>query len=142
MIAPFDVDIRVLDEQIENLFRGRTAVEDVAHDVQTVDRQPLDQQRHRDDKVVGVDLYDGLEDVVVVAHLILILVGLGVEELIDDIGVVGRGRLAHLGARVFGRQVARELQHQLEGVSVPFAVDVCFLFQQAELLLGVIDQGA
>ena len=64
--------------------------------MQPVDREPLYQLRERDNEVLGSELSDGIEDLLVVAHLIVVLVSLSVEKLVENVGVVLGHRLAHL----------------------------------------------
>ena len=96
VVAPFYVDAGVLYQQFDDLVRRIAAVKDVADDMQTVYRQPLDQLSQRDHKAVGVDTQDGLEDLIVISYLIVVLVGLGVHQLVDDVRKVLRHGFAHL----------------------------------------------
>ena len=89
------------EQAVHNLGRAAAAVEDIAHQVQVVDGQALDERSERLDKVVCAGgLQDGLHDALVIAHAIVVLVRVRVQQLVDDIGVVARDGLAHLGARV------------------------------------------
>ena len=63
------------EQTVHNLGRAAAAVEDVAHQVQVVDGQALDERGERLDKVVGAcGLQDGLHDALVIAHTIVVLV--------------------------------------------------------------------
>ena len=89
------------EQTVHNLGRAAAAVEDVAHQVQVVDGQALDERGERLNKVVGAGgLQDGLHDALVIAHAIVVLVRVRVQQLVDDIGVIARDGLTHLGARV------------------------------------------
>ena len=142
VIAPFNIHAGVLHQQFDDPVRRIAAVEDIAHDVQAVYREALDQLGERDHEVLRVDAQDGLEDLVMIAHLVVVLIRLGVHQLVDDVGEVLGHRLAHFGARVFGREVARELQHLFERGAVPFVVDRILLVEEAELFFRIVDQRA
>ena len=96
MVAPFDVERVVLHQQVDDLIRSVAAVEDIADNVESVYCQPLYQTREREDEVVRAHADDGVEDVLMVAYLVVVLVLLRVEKLVDDVGVVVRGRFTHL----------------------------------------------
>ena len=101
VVAPLDVERMVGEQAVHNLGSAAAAVEDVAHQVQVVDGQALDERGERLDKVVGAGgLQDGLHDALVIAHAIVVLVRVRVQQLVDDVGVVARDGLTHLGARV------------------------------------------
>ena len=133
---------RTRGEQLHDLVRRITAVEDISDDVQPVDRKAFEQLRERDQKVLRADFDDRVEDDLVIVHLIVVLVLLRVQQLVENIGIVLGHRLAHLGARVFGGQRARQLDHDVERARVPFAVGDALVTQQAELFFGIVDQCA
>ena len=53
VVTPLDVEIMIITESIHDNMRTRSAVENVAHDVERVNREPLNQVTHRDDEIVG-----------------------------------------------------------------------------------------
>ena len=67
--------------------------------------EPLDEVGERADEVLdGVGLQDARDDAVVVAHAVVALVGVRVQELVDDVGVVARDRLPDLRSGVAARE--------------------------------------
>ena len=96
VVAPLDVEGMSAHEQIDNLFGGVAPVEDIADNMQPVYREALYQLRERNNEVLCSELGDGIKDLLVVAHLIVVLVALGVEKLVENVGVVLGHRLAHL----------------------------------------------
>lgn len=110
--------------------------------MQTVHCQPLDHTGNGSDEGIRpVDLDDGGDDAVVVVLLVL-HAGIGVEQLIDDVGKVRRQRLTDLGTGVFGGHHPADLRKTPQGYPVPVAQiagHVCLdVFQ---LVLGVVDEG-
>ena len=108
------------EQAVHNLGRAAAAVENVAHQVQVVDGQALDERGERLDKVVGAGgLQDGLHNALVIAHTIVVLVRVRVQQLVDDIGVVARDGLTHLGAGVAARKRASDHDELVEHRLVP-----------------------
>ena len=143
VVAPLDVVAVVLRQRVEDDVRPGPAVEDVADDVQAVDRQPLDHVAHGDDEGVGpADRDDRVQDAVEV-----VLLGGArrvrlVEQLLDHVGEVGRQHLAHLRAGVLHRDGAAYLRELVERHLVP-VVQVGFArLDEPELLLRIVDQRA
>lgn len=69
--------------------------------------------------------------------------GIGlVEQLLDDVGEVLGQCLAHLGAGVFGRNVAAYLRKLVERNAVPVVQVALLTLDKLQFLLGVIDQRA
>ena len=63
------------EQAVHNLGSAAATVEDIAHQVQVVDGQTLDERGKRLDKVVGAGgLQNGLHDALVIAHAIVVLV--------------------------------------------------------------------
>ena len=76
--------------------RSRTAIVDVAQNVQLVDGQALDDVTDGADEIIGTPCrYDGVYDDADIGCLIVIAETL-VQQLLDDIGKILRQRLAHL----------------------------------------------
>ena len=67
VVAPFDVEGVILHQAVQNAVGMGPAVEDIAHEVQAVHGEALDERRERLDEVVGrARLDDGLDDLLVV----------------------------------------------------------------------------
>ena len=102
-----------------------------------------------DDVVVGthvfvdlgpVDVDDGVDDVLVIVLFIVNLV-VGVEQLVNDVGVFRRQGLADLGTGVLGGGQAAHLDEPVEGDAVPFAHVVDLVPQLFQLLRRIVDEG-
>ena len=131
------------EQAVHNLGRTAAAVEDVAHQVQVVDGQALDERGERLDKVVGArGLQDGLNDALVIAHAIVILVRMRVQQLVDDVGVVARDGLTHLGARVAARKRAGDHDELVEHRLEPGGGVLVLAADQVDLLARVVDERA
>ena len=131
------------EQAVHNLGRAAAAVEDVAHQVQVVDGEALDERGERLDKVVGAGgLQDGLHDALVIAHAIVILVRVRVQQLVDDIGVVARDGLTHLGARIAARKRAGDHDELVKHRLVPGGRVLALAADQLDLLARVVDERA
>ena len=140
VVAPLDVHAVVVQQGVHDNIRPWTAVEDIAHDVQMVHRQALDDAGHRLDEAGGLaDADDGVDDVLVVIPLVGLLV-VGVEQLVDDVGIVLGQSLSHLGAGVLGGHPAADFNEPVEGDLVPLVQILYLLLHQGQLFLGVIDE--
>ena len=115
---------------------------DVPHDVHVVHRHTLDDGGHRLDEPVGLaQVDDGGDDVLVVVPLVRLVV-VGVEQLVDDVGVVLGEGLAHLGPGVLGGHPPADLNEAVEGDAVPLVhILICFV-ELLQLVLRVVDEGA
>ena len=103
MVAPLDVGalVRAAQQAIHDLRGAATAIEDVTHQVDVVDGEYFDKFREGEDEVFsGVGFQDRVDDALVVAHAVVVLVRVRVQQLVDDVGEVMRDGLAHLGASV------------------------------------------
>ena len=116
----------------------RAAVEYVAHYVQTVHDQPLDDGCKRDDKCVcTADVCDRGDDMLVIGPLVLIVRG-SVQQFVDDIFKVLWKRLPHFGARIFGSAQAAHLDHTVKRDTVPLVVRLAA--QLLQLAVGIVDE--
>lgn len=85
-----------------------------------VDGEALDERGKRLDKVVGAGgLQNGLHDALVIAHAIVVLVRMRVQQLVDDVGVIARDGLTHLGARIAARKRAGDHDELVKHRPVP-----------------------
>ena len=87
VVAPLDIEGMVIHQAVHDFIRLRTAVKDVADDVEMINNEPLNQLCHGDDEVFGAaDFEDGLDDRLVVCFFIEHLRLFG-DQLLDDIRV-------------------------------------------------------
>ena len=143
MVAPLYVHAVVGHQAVHDDVGAGAPVKDVPHQVEVVHRQALDELAQLDQEIgrpVQVD--DGVDDVFIVIPLVrLIFLVVGVDQLVDDIGVLRRHGLAHLGPGVLGADQAAQVDEPVEGDAVPFPHIVALPLDLLQLLLGVVDEG-
>ena len=143
MVSPLDVDVVVRHQAVHDAVAVRAAVIDVAHHVQVLDGQALDEHAERADEVVADAVFhDGVNDALVVLVAAHLAGTRGAQELLEDGGVVGGQRLAYVGARVEARDVPREPDQVHERLPVPVGQVEVAPAQLGEPLLGVVDERA
>ena len=142
VIAPLDVPRLVAAHHVHDDVRPRSAVVDVAQDVQLVDGQPLYDVTQGADEVVGAPRRDdGVHDDRHVGRLVLV-VGTLVQQLLNDVRELLRQRLAHLRARVLRRHVAAHLHQLVNRQVVPVVHILLCRLDELQFLFGVVDQRA
>ncbi len=101
VIAPLDVHRVIIHQAVHDGGRSRSSVKDVAHDVQVIDDQPLNQLAQGDDKIFRpVNANNRGNDFIIIVFLIGKIDAL-IDQFLDDVGEIFRQRLAHLGTGVF-----------------------------------------
>ena len=141
VIAPLHVHRVILAECIQNDMRSRPPVENISHNVQMVDHQPLDQVAQRDDKFLRpANADDGVDDLVIICLFILHL-RLLCDQFLNDIGKVFGQRLSHLGPGVFRRNPLCDLHKPVQRDLVPVLNGslILLLRDNIQLLLRIID---
>ena len=142
VIAPLDVPRLVAAHHVHDDVRPRSAVVNVAQDVQLVYGQPLYDVTQGADEVVGAPRRDdGVHDDRHVGRLVLV-VGTLVQQLLDDVRELLRQRLAHLRARVLRRHVAAHLHQLVNRQVVPVVHVLLCRLDELQFLFGVVDQRA
>ncbi len=136
VVAPDKVHTVHVHKIVHDHLRGGAAVENVADDVQLVYRQTGDEIGKRHDEPVG---NAGLDNAVDDALKIFALVGIvfvGVDELLDNIGIFLRQTGAHLDAGIFVRSLAADGHKAVDRHAVP-GIGVC---RGSKLPFGIIEQ--
>ena len=127
VIAPLEVEVVVGQEALHDDISPWAAVEDVAHDMQPVDRQALDGLAQGRDEVIGLPrLDDGVEDGADVGRLLGVHTVL-VRQLLCDVAVLRGQRLAHLTAGVLLADALQHLDELIERDLVPVIGDLARL---------------
>ena len=140
VVAPLDVHAVVVQQGVQDDVRPGAPVEDVPHHVEVIHRQALDELAQLHQKVGGpADVNDGGDDVLVVVPLVVVLV-VGVEHLVQDVGILLRHGLAHLGTGVLGAGQPAQLNQPVEGDAVPLPHVGGVPPDLLQLLAGVVDQ--
>ena len=144
VVAPLDVYVVVAHEQVQNDVRTRATVKQVAHDVQLVHRQTLDQLAQPHDETVCPAVLDDAAHDLPIIQVFVVVLKMGVEQLVQDIAAAGRQALPHMVAGVFGRYQPTDVNEPQQGVGVPL-VQLFFagaaVLELRQLFVGVVDQG-
>ena len=77
-----------------------------------------------------------------IAHAIVVLVRVRVQQLVDDVGVIARDGLTHLGARVAARKRACDHDELVKHRLVPGWRVLALAADQLDLLARVVDERA
>ena len=140
VVAPLNVEVVVITQDIHDQVCPGTSVVDVAYHVQQVDRQPLDQVGQSDDEIVGPTCGDdGSDDLIDIGRFVG-FDGRLVQQLLDDVGKLLRKRLAHLRAGVFRGDIAAHAHQLVQRHPVPIVEVALFLSNKLQFLLRVVDQ--
>ena len=143
MVAPLDVDGVMIHEDVHDAVRPGPTVEDIAHHMQAVHGQVLDEGgQGLEEAVRAADVDKGVHDGLMVVVLIVILVGLGVEQLVQDGGVLLGHGPAHLVPGILGGEHPRQVHQLRQAAEVPFVGKRALLPKKPQLLPGVVDQRA
>ena len=138
MIAPLDIPIMVIAEDIHDMMRSVSSVEDVAQDMERVDGQSLDQVTECCNESVGTAGTDnGIDD-----HFRICLLvgkhGVFMQQFLDDVRELFRKRLAYFGTGILGGNVLANSHQLVQGSQIP-AVQIRFgCFYQVQLLFRII----
>ena len=141
MVAPFDVHIVKAHQFVHHQIGMRSAVEDIADDMEHVDAALADQAADGDDEFFRhARAGDGVDDLTVI--LLFGVLRVRMEQFVDDIGEGFRHLFADLGAGVFGGNRFAYLYQAVNGDFTPFAVGIvpCILLGE-HLLRGVYQIG-
>ena len=144
VVAPLDVHVVVAHEQVQNDVRARATVKQVAHDVQLVHRQMLDQLAQPHDETVCPAVLDDAAHDLPIIQVFVVVLKMGVEQLVQDIAAAGRQALPHMVAGVFGRYQPTDVNEPQQGVGVPLVqrfLAGAAVLELRQLFVGVVDQG-
>ena len=120
--------------------RPRSAVVQIAQDMNTFDGKPPDHVAECDNKMLGALRGNDRADNAVIIRLFVLHFFLFAKQLFDDVSVVLRQHFAHARTGIFGRDTAVDAYQTVNRRSVPI---VAFLVRRGELrklLLGIIDE--
>ena len=131
----------VIHQAVHDFIRLRTAVKDVADDVEMINNEPLNQLCHGNDEVLGAaDFEDSLDDRLVVCFFVEHLRLFG-DQLLDDIAIIRRQGFPHFGTGVFGRNDFADVDQAVQHDLVPVIDILLLLFLHLQALSRVIDKG-
>ena len=140
VVAPLDVDAGMLHQRVKQPCRFTAPVEDIAHNVEPLHGQALDELRHRYDNILRrAGLHNGVQQGVVIAELVLLLVPLDVQQLVQHKAPVLRHLLSHIAAGVFSGQHLRQGPQPLQHVPKRSVAQLSLLTQAVQLLPGIVN---
>ena len=141
VVAPLDVHRVVGHQLLQDQVRPGAPVEDVAQDVQLEHRQRFDQLAQGLDEVVRpAHRQDAVQDLAVVEFLVVVL-EVGVEQFVQDVGVVFGQPLAHKAAGVLAGHHPADVDEAEQGLPVPGVQVSLAVFQFVQLAGRVVDEG-
>ena len=130
----------IIHQRIHDNIRPGTPVKDIPHQVHLIHGHAFDELTDLRNEVRRLPrLNDGGDDVFKIIPLVD-FVAVGVEQLLNDIGVILRQGLADLRAGVLGGHQPGHLSQPVQGDAVPFLQVGNLLLQLAELFLRIVDQ--
>ena len=144
MVAPLDIYIVMTHQQIQNNVRAGAAVKQVAHDMQFIHRQMLDELAQPHDKAVGAAILDDAAHDLAVVQVFIVILKVGMEQLVQNIAAAGGQTAAHMVAGVLGGHQTADIDQLEKGLGVPLLQCIlgsaaCFKLRQ--LFGGIVDQG-
>ena len=144
MVAPLDIHVMVAHQQIQNNVRAGAAVKQVAHDMQLIHRQMLDQLAQAHDKAVGAAILDDAAHDLAVVQVFIVILKVGVEQLVQNIAAAGRQTAAHMVAGVLGGHQTADVDQLEKGLGVPLLQRIlggAACLELGQLFGGIVDQG-
>ena len=143
MVAPLDVNRRMLHEEVDDSVRTVAAIKEVADDMNALDCEPLDEYAERVNEVrTAADLHDGLDQLFIVVELRLIQFGARTQQLHDDGFVAFWNVAAHLACREFPAHEFGQFEQICNVLLIPDCVRLALCCQLLHLLARIVDQRA
>ena len=141
VIAPLDVYIIAGHEAVHYDVRPGAPVENVAHNVQLVHNQRLNDLADGPDHIGGLtDLDDGVDDVFVLVPAGAALLN-EVNQLIQNLLIVRVHIGADLGSGVLGGHEPAQVNQTVDGQPVPLVQILLLIGNQRQLGGGVVNEG-
>ena len=140
MIAPLQVKGVVPLQPVHDQIRRRSPVIDVSQNVQMIDNQPLDQLRQCNDEILRLPQFHDCVDNCLIVSLLVQHLLLLCDQLLNDICIVLRQHLAHLGARILGRYGFAHLNQPIQRNLIPVLDIVLLPLYQLHLFLRIVNE--
>ena len=142
MVAPLDVHVGVLHQQLNDAGRVRPTVKNISHHMEPVHCQALDQCGHGYNQALRrAGIHNGGNDGIVIAELVGILIPLHVQQLIQHKLPLRRHAMAYIAAGVLAGEHFRQGPQTLNDGTQLGIIQYSPLPENVQLLLGVIDYG-
>ena len=126
---------------IQNDVRPGAAVKQIAHNVQLIHGQPLDQRTHCNDKVIRTPGCGNAAENLPVVHILVVVLKMSVQQLIQNV-LIALGQIgAHEFPGVLGRHQPAHLNQPHQDLIIPGVQILLFFLQFRQFLNRVINQG-
>ena len=143
MVAPLDIDVMVAHEQVQDDIRAGAAVKQVAHNVQLIHGQPLDELTQADNETVRAAIFNNTAHDLAIIEVFIVVLKMGVEQLVQNITAAGGQAGTHMLPGVLGRNQTAEINEAEQRLGIPLLQRLLVRALGLELgqfLIGVIDQ--
>ena len=130
----------VSHQLINDNIRARTAVEDIAHNMQFIHCEFFNQLCQRSNKLFCVAYIEDSCDNLIVVALFGMVFKMCVQQLVDDIFKIFRQAFTHEFSSIFTGNKAANLYHTIKREPIPFAIDDAQFFELFYFLYRVINQ--
>ena len=143
MVAPLDIHIVVAHEQVQNDVRARAAIKQVAHDMQLVHGQMLDQFAQPHDEAVCTAIFNNTAHDLTIVKVFIVVFKVGVEQLVQNVTAAGRQTAAHMLPRMFGGHQPTDIDEPEQCFGIPLIQRLLAGtagLELGQLFVGVIDQ--
>ena len=140
VVAPLNIHAMVVQNAVHNNICPGATVKNIAHDVQMVNSEPLNDLADSPDQICRLtDIDSGLDNVIII---ILAHGGLAadIHQLIDNIGIALRDSQPHLVAGILHGNPAAQGNQPVQRDAVPLVQILFLVCHHGKLLLRVIDQ--
>ena len=143
MVAPLDIDGRILHEHIQYGVRPVATVEEIADDMQMGDGEPLHERREiLDERSARIRLHDAREQALLIRELRRVRLGARAEELDDDRAQALRNHRRQARRRILVAHELREREQARDVLPVPGRRRAPRRRHLLDLLLRIIDERA
>ena len=109
----------VAHQQVKDDVGAGAAVEQVAHDVELVHGQTLDELTETDDELIGSAILDDAADDLAVVEVFVVVLEVGVEQLIQNVAAACGQAFADMLAGVFGGDQTADVDEAQERLGIP-----------------------
>ena len=96
LVAPLDIDDMVAHEQVQDDIRAGAAVKQVAHNVQLIHGQPLDELTQADNETVRAAIFNNTAHDLAIIEVFIVVLKMGVEQLVQNITAAGGQAGTHM----------------------------------------------
>ena len=141
VISPLEVHIVVLVQAFKNHIRTWAAVEQVAHNVQPVNRQTLHHLAQGDDVLIRQPIAQHTRNDFAIILFLVVILEVRVEQLVENVAALLGHHGAHVPPRVLAGHQPAEVNQLQQHPLIPAVEVVLTRFQFRQLLPRIVDKG-